>query len=239
MGQWGKPGTSVPARRPVRRPPDPPCGAPPMTPSEHLPDAHDTASPPDAPTASDSGRDSRGRFTAGNRGGPGNPFARRTVAFHRALDDRPARWSSGPVSTPLPPTPFFLFASPVNRSVPWLSNNPIRVIRAARLTLHGMSSMHSDRYRLLVRRLKEARKRAGLTQVQVAGLLGKPQSFISKIEQCERRLDPIELLDITSLYKAPLADLLSGLDQPRPGEQHERARRQGRRNRAGFATKGD
>ena len=33
----------------------------------------------------DNGRDARGRFTAGNPGGPGNPFARRLAAFRRAL----------------------------------------------------------------------------------------------------------------------------------------------------------
>jgi hypothetical protein len=33
------------------------------------------------------GRDSRGRFAAGNPGGPGNPFARRVAAFRRAVCD--------------------------------------------------------------------------------------------------------------------------------------------------------
>ena len=59
-----------------------------MSPSEHIPDANDTPTatvPEPPPTASDNGRDARGRFTTGNRGGPGNPFARRTAAFHRAL----------------------------------------------------------------------------------------------------------------------------------------------------------
>src|SRR5215212_2718000 len=33
------------------------------------------------------GRDSGGRFTAGNGGGPGNPFARRTAALRKAIQD--------------------------------------------------------------------------------------------------------------------------------------------------------
>lgn len=74
-----------------------------------------------------------------------------------------------------------------------------------------MSSLHTNRYRTLVARLKEARRRAGMTQVQVAQMLGKPQSFVSKIEQCERRLDPIELLDLAQVYGVPLADLYAGL----------------------------
>jgi hypothetical protein len=55
-----------------------------------LPPAQQTAPPPAAPggapsTNGGNGRDGRGRFTAGNRGGPGNPFARQTAALRRAL----------------------------------------------------------------------------------------------------------------------------------------------------------
>lgn len=55
-------------------------------------------------------------------------------------------------------------------------------------------------YTLLARRLKKAREAAGLTQNEAADELGKPQSFISKIEQGERRLDVIELKVIADLY---------------------------------------
>src|SRR5262249_58296992 len=34
-----------------------------------------------------SGRDGSGRFAAGNRGGPGNPFARQTAAARKAIAD--------------------------------------------------------------------------------------------------------------------------------------------------------
>lgn len=44
-----------------------------MNPSEHIPEVNATATTPEQPTAADSGRDARGRFTANNRGGPGNP----------------------------------------------------------------------------------------------------------------------------------------------------------------------
>src|SRR5689334_20217434 len=41
---------------------------------------------PAAPSGNgDNGRDGRGRFTRGNRGGPGNPFARQTAALRRAF----------------------------------------------------------------------------------------------------------------------------------------------------------
>lgn len=44
--------------------------------------------------------------------------------------------------------------------------------------------------------LIEARKRAHLTQVELAQRLAKPQSYVSKFERGERRLDLIEFLDI-------------------------------------------
>lgn len=48
-------------------------------------------------------------------------------------------------------------------------------------------------FRLL---LIEARISAGLTQVGLARKLGRPQSFVSKYERGERRLDVVEFLDI-------------------------------------------
>ena len=52
----------------------------------------------------------------------------------------------------------------------------------------------------MCRRLKEARRRAGLTQAEAARALGQPQNFVSKCETGERRIDPIELADFMALY---------------------------------------
>ena len=54
-------------------------------------------------------------------------------------------------------------------------------------------SIHSSRQRRLCRLLREVRQEAGLTQAEVAARLGRPQSFVSKYESGERRLDLIEL----------------------------------------------
>ena len=51
------------------------------------------------------------------------------------------------------------------------------------------------------RLLAEARRTAGLTQVELAKKLGRPQSFISKVEQGERRLDVIEFLEVVRALK--------------------------------------
>ena len=58
-------------------------------------------------------------------------------------------------------------------------------------------SVFSERYRVFLSHLVAARQAAGLTQVEVAGRLGKPQSYVSKAENGERRLEigrDVELL---------------------------------------------
>lgn len=61
-------------------------------------------------------------------------------------------------------------------------------------------STHTLEYRLLLDRLKKARRSAGLTQIDVAKRLGHHQSHISKIEIGERRLDVIELAELARIY---------------------------------------
>lgn len=65
-------------------------------------------------------------------------------------------------------------------------------------------SIYSKEYKKSVERLKTARLEAGLKQVDVAKKLGKPQSFVSKVERSERRLDVAELKQFADIYKKPL-----------------------------------
>ena len=67
-----------------------------------------------------------------------------------------------------------------------------------------MASAFTDVYRKLLRCLRKARKEAGLTQVQVARLLEKPQSFVSEAESGERRVDVIELKHFAQIYSKPI-----------------------------------
>jgi transcriptional regulator with XRE-family HTH domain len=60
------------------------------------------------------------------------------------------------------------------------------------------SSLHSTNYLAFVAHLVDLRTRMGVTQTELAALLDKPQSFISKIERAERRMDPEEFRAIVS-----------------------------------------
>ena len=53
-----------------------------------------------------------------------------------------------------------------------------------------------ERRKILLELLREIRQEAGLRQVELAERLGRPQSFVSKYESGERRLDLLELQDL-------------------------------------------
>lgn len=71
-----------------------------------------------------------------------------------------------------------------------------------------MSSIHSKEYRELINRLIKARKDAGLTQVEVSKILKKPQSYLSKIETAQRRIDILEIKALAKIYKADISHIV-------------------------------
>jgi transcriptional regulator with XRE-family HTH domain len=60
-----------------------------------------------------------------------------------------------------------------------------------------VKSVYRPEYKFLLEELITARKKAGLTQEDLARILKKPQSYVSKYEKSERRLDIIEFLEIS------------------------------------------
>ena len=62
-----------------------------------------------------------------------------------------------------------------------------------------MASVYSDEYQRVINALKKARKEKGITQAQLAEAFGKPQSFIAKVENGERRLDVVEFVHLAQL----------------------------------------
>jgi transcriptional regulator with XRE-family HTH domain len=65
-------------------------------------------------------------------------------------------------------------------------------------------TIYTTEYRALVVKLKDARMKQGLTQSEVAKRLGIGQSFISKIESGQYRLDILQLQEFAKLYNKPL-----------------------------------
>ena len=71
------------------------------------------------------------------------------------------------------------------------------------------TSVYNDDYKKLIEWLKQARLDAGLSQQVVADELNKPQSYVSKVESGDRRLDIIEVKEFAKLYKKKLEDLIA------------------------------
>ncbi len=75
---------------------------------------------------------------------------------------------------------------------------------------------HTDAYERLRSLLLERRKSAGLTQVELAKRLDRPQSFVAKYEIGERRLDVIEFIEVTSVIGCDPLEVISALRRLMP-----------------------
>lgn len=74
-------------------------------------------------------------------------------------------------------------------------------------------SVFTTRYQTLKTLLVEARHDAGLTQAQLAAKLSRPQSFISKYERGERRLDLVEFLEVADALGLQPAQFIRNLQR--------------------------
>ena len=72
-----------------------------------------------------------------------------------------------------------------------------------------MRSIHDPRYQNLIKKLIELRESKNVTQVELARRLEKPQSYVSKVEILERRIDIIELIDWLKVLETEIADFLT------------------------------
>ena len=73
-------------------------------------------------------------------------------------------------------------------------------------------SVHTRQYRKFLQELVEARRAAGLTQQQLADKLKRPQSFVAKFENGERRLDVVEFLQIARLLGADPHEIIDEIE---------------------------
>jgi ribosome-binding protein aMBF1 (putative translation factor) len=92
-------------------------------------------------------------------------------------------------------------------------------------------SIHSAQYKVFLKVLRDARRRAGLTQIDLAKRIGETQSFVSKCERGEPRIDAIELRVFCAAFGITLKQFARMLERrlPRgPPQQPPRAHRGGR-----------
>ena len=73
-------------------------------------------------------------------------------------------------------------------------------------------TLYSREYEAVLRVLQEAREEAGLTQEQLALRLGESQSFVSKVERGERRLDIVELRQVSLALTLPFLKLAKRIE---------------------------
>lgn len=66
-------------------------------------------------------------------------------------------------------------------------------------------AIYSKDHKYIVEQLKKARQEVGLEQEQVAKMLKKTQSYISKIESGQRRIDIVTLKEFAKIYKKDIS----------------------------------
>ena len=74
-------------------------------------------------------------------------------------------------------------------------------------------TIHSKEYRKLISLLREKRENLDITQLKLASIIDTDQTFISKIENSERRIDVIELRTICKALKISFTDFIQELEE--------------------------
>lgn len=73
--------------------------------------------------------------------------------------------------------------------------------------------LHRQQYDAFRTLLISAREASRLTQVEVAERLGKPQSFVSKYERGERRLDFTEFMELAAILSIDVGKFIEDYRQ--------------------------
>ena len=85
-------------------------------------------------------------------------------------------------------------------------------------------SVFTADYRVVLTLLKEVREGAGVSQVELAQRLGQSQSFVSKVERGERRLDVIQLRTICLTLGTTLTNFVRTLEERLPASSKKAPR---------------
>lgn len=86
-------------------------------------------------------------------------------------------------------------------------------------------SIHSNQYLAFLKVLRHMRRRAGLTQIQLAEKIDETQTFVSKCERGERRIDVVELGAFCQAFGMSLKQFVTVFEKamessPRKREKH-------------------
>jgi len=73
-------------------------------------------------------------------------------------------------------------------------------------------SIYTQEYAVLLKLLREIRRRAGVTQVELAGRLQRSQSFVSKCERGETRVDMVQLREFCQALGTTLVSFVRRLE---------------------------
>lgn len=80
-------------------------------------------------------------------------------------------------------------------------------------------TIYSKGYQRLIKQLRKARERLNLSQTELAERMGQTQSFVSKSERGERRIDVVELHAFCAALEIPFVPFVAEFDEMlRPGK---------------------
>ncbi|HMU88428.1 MAG TPA: helix-turn-helix transcriptional regulator [Agitococcus sp.] len=71
-----------------------------------------------------------------------------------------------------------------------------------------VKTIYQESYQAFIKQLVLARKASGLTQMQVAEKLSKPQSYIAKVEGADRKLDVMEFVELCEVIHQDPSELI-------------------------------
>lgn len=81
------------------------------------------------------------------------------------------------------------------------------------INLLNMSSIHSEEYKELIELLRMGRLKKRMYQREVAEQLDVPQSYISKIELCELKVDVLDYFKIAKIVDVPVDEIVKKIYQ--------------------------
>lgn len=76
-----------------------------------------------------------------------------------------------------------------------------------------MSIIYDPKYKVFLQCLKDARINSKMTQQELAAVLGCGQSYVSKYEQGQKRLDIIEIRNVCMCLGLSLQELVADFEE--------------------------